>query len=517
MRRILIVVLPLAVIALAAASFPLGWWNRSDAALLALFTRENSRFLEFDGTRIHYLDEGEGPPILLIHGSNESVFAWDGVARELARNHRVIRFDVPDYGLSAPDAKGDYSIERDLARIEALRQHLGVDRLAVAGCSFGGVLAFSYAAAQPQRVTALVLVSSAGARQPDARFVPRPNALERWVGQYYRPRYVVERELSAVAGHAVDPAVVDEVHALVNRRGRIAEQRRRGAGVQRGAVAGNADNPRLGEVVAPTLVIWGEANRALPPSTAEVFRSLLKQARTEVVVLPGVGHKPEREAPREVAGHVQSFLAGAAAAATTDSSRIEAARRVVEAFRGGMGGGVAERTLALYHPDVVMYRTGGRPPVVGREAMRPIEEFHAVVRPQVTFHGLEFEARGARVAVSTRGATERAPLFAAMGLPQVTMRAMRDALEIEDGRIVVMREAGFKPSCERVMPQAIRSTLQWLRVTADPRLDVIAPGGRPRIDGTTAAPWIAAIGDWRRATGWTPPADAAADCGRFDP
>lgn len=200
-----------------------------------------------------------------------------------------------------------------------------------------------------------------------------------------------------------------------------------------------------------------------------------------------------------------------------DTARIQEARRIVKQFRDGMAGGIAERNLALYSEDVVMYRSDGRPPVVGREAMRPIEEFHAVVRPQVTYHGLEFEARGQRIVVSIRGATEKAPLFAAMGLPRMTMRAVQGAMEVEHGRIVVMREAGFKPSCERVIPEAIRLTLQWLREHGDPRLDVVAPGGRPRVDGTSAAPWIAAIGDWRLASGWAPPAAEVADCGRFDP
>jgi hypothetical protein len=104
-----------------------------------------------------------------------------------------------------------------------------------------------------------------------------------------------------------------------------------------------------------------------------------------------------------------------------------------------------------------------------------------------------------------------------MGLPRVTMRAVQGAVEVEHGRTVVMREAGFKPSCERVIPEAIRLTLQWLREHGDPRLDVVAPGGTPRVDGTSAAPWIAAIGDWRLASGWVPPAAEVADCGRFDP
>lgn len=198
-----------------------------------------------------------------------------------------------------------------------------------------------------------------------------------------------------------------------------------------------------------------------------------------------------------------------------DPARIKDARAVVEQFRDGMAGGNPERNLALYRDDVVMYRSDGRPPVVGREALRPIEEFHAVVRPQVTYHGLVFEPHGQRVVVSFRGATERAPLFAAMGLPRVTMRALQGAMEIEDGRILVMREAGFKPSCERVIPEAIRLTQQWMRERGDPRLDVVAPGGHPRVDGASAAPWIAAIGDWRRASGWAPLATDVEDCGRY--
>jgi pimeloyl-ACP methyl ester carboxylesterase len=303
-------VMVLVAVGALAASFPLGVWSHSDAWLLERYRRPDSKFLTFDGARIHYVDSGYGRAIVLIHGSNENLRAWDGVVRQLGSGVRVIRLDLPDYGLSSPVPSGRYATEDDVSRVDRLVEALGVRRFLIGGSSFGGIVAFTYAALHPEKVEGLVLISSAGAVNPNVAMLPRYNAIEKWVDQYYRPCYVIARDLKAVWGTDGQPpsALVDEVCAMTNRTGRLAQQRLRGAGAQRGRTRMNASNPYLARVTAPTLIIWGAQNRALPPSTTDVFRSLMTQTRPAVLLLPGVGHKPEREAPVAVADAIAKFV-----------------------------------------------------------------------------------------------------------------------------------------------------------------------------------------------------------------
>jgi len=293
-----------------AASFPLGLWSHSDAWLLEHYRRPDSRFLTLDGARIHYVDSGSGPALVLIHGSNENLRAWDGVVQQLGTDVRVIRLDLPDYGLSSPVPSARYATEDDVSRIDRLVQALGVSRFFIGGSSFGGIVAFTYAAVHAQKVEGLILISSAGAANPNLAVLPHYGAVEKWVDQYYRPCYVIARDLRAAWGTlGVPPSdLVDEVCAMTNRSGRLAQQRLRGAGAQRGRTPMNAGNPYLARVTAPTLIIWGEQNRALPPATTDVFRSLMTRTQPAVLLLPGVGHKPEREAPVAVADAVAKFI-----------------------------------------------------------------------------------------------------------------------------------------------------------------------------------------------------------------
>src|SRR5262245_26961034 len=72
------------------------------AELEARYARPPSRFVEVDGLRVHYRDEGQGPPLVLLHGSNSSLFTWEGWTRELSRSFRVISLDLPGHGLTGP-------------------------------------------------------------------------------------------------------------------------------------------------------------------------------------------------------------------------------------------------------------------------------------------------------------------------------------------------------------------------------------------------------------------------------
>jgi hypothetical protein len=75
------------------------------------YANEHSKFIEIDGMQVHYRIEGEGLPIVLIHGTASSLNTWDAWTAELTKTHKVIRMDLPAFGLTGPNATADYSIK----------------------------------------------------------------------------------------------------------------------------------------------------------------------------------------------------------------------------------------------------------------------------------------------------------------------------------------------------------------------------------------------------------------------
>ena len=154
----------LAVLALLVGLTLTFLW-RSDvprSELEARYAPPPSQFVELEGQRLHYRDEGEGPPLLLIHGTAASLHTWDGWVEALRTEYRLIRLDLPGFGLSGPNDRGNYSTEFRLQVIETWLDHLGIERCHVAGNSLGGFLAWRLALRAPQRVDRLILIDAAG-------------------------------------------------------------------------------------------------------------------------------------------------------------------------------------------------------------------------------------------------------------------------------------------------------------------------------------------------------------------
>lgn len=113
-----------------------------------------SRYIELDGFNLHYRDEGrrDKPALVLIHGVVASLHTWDGWVQAFAADYRIIRFDVPGFGLTGPARDGQYSAERMIKVFGLLLDYLGVSKASIAGNSLGGYIAWNFALAQPQRV-----------------------------------------------------------------------------------------------------------------------------------------------------------------------------------------------------------------------------------------------------------------------------------------------------------------------------------------------------------------------------
>jgi pimeloyl-ACP methyl ester carboxylesterase len=267
-----------------------------------------SRFVELDGVRVHYKDEGSGPALLLVHGSFGDLADWDGWVESLKGRWRVVRFDRPGAGLTGPVASGNYSLDRQLALVDALMDELGIERFAIAGASLGGPVAFRYAATRTERVTALVLLNSAGIEYGGRKgtTTPPPPSAYGWSVAPTVSRAEVRDTFATIVN---DPArrpdaFVErkfQLHAIVGREAEALTTIRQ---YERGT-----PERILAHVRAPSLVQWGSGNRALSTQTADAFAAALKNAAVvEKLVYPGAGHMIHVERPGQTAADAERFL-----------------------------------------------------------------------------------------------------------------------------------------------------------------------------------------------------------------
>ena len=298
------------LLALLAALAGAGWYlydpDKPRAELEAQWAPPPSRFIEVLGLRLHVRDTGprEAPVLLLIHGFGSSLHTWEAWAPLLEDRYRLIRLDLPGFGLTGPDASGDYTDERSIAVLRALLDRLGVPRAVVVGSSMGGRIAWRFAAAEPGRVARLVLMAPDGFAGPgrDYDTVPQVPTLMR-VLPYTLPRYLLRKVMANA--YAVPGVLTDQL--LERYRDMLLAP-----GVRRAILARLPQTvlpppePILATIRAPTLLLWGALDRAIPATHAADYLRALPDARA--VLLPGVGHVPMEEAPEASAAALRHFL-----------------------------------------------------------------------------------------------------------------------------------------------------------------------------------------------------------------
>jgi pimeloyl-ACP methyl ester carboxylesterase len=270
--------------------------------------------VEIDGLSIRYLAAGEGPPLVLLHGAGDNSLDWRWVLPALARKHRVYAPDLPGSPDSARPA-ADYSPAFFERFVASFVDALGIGRATFVGNSLGGLVAFRLALSEPTRVTALVLVDSAGLGSAVNLAFTSVNvpllgeaAIPFWrtsVGAYQRawgrtpllfahPPGSVPREWLAEQCRLARSPDYLEAHLTVLRA--LVDP-----GGQREVLV-----DRLPLLEIPTLVVWGARGRVFPESQAKDAAARLR--RGSLAVIPDCGHLPHVECPDRFVAALDQFL-----------------------------------------------------------------------------------------------------------------------------------------------------------------------------------------------------------------
>lgn len=278
--------------------------------IVAKYADPDSRFVVLegnDGINVHYKDEGSGPAVLLVHSSTGDLKDYDTWADILGDDYRVVRLDLPAFGLTGPVPSGNYSIDRFLTLVDGLMDHLGIERFAIAGASYGGLVAFRYAGTRTDRVTGLVLLNSAG-----IEYGGRGGTTERVrdTSAVFVPKRFTTEEMGSNLRYSVNDTtnITEELIRRKTDYWNVTGRDREGFIAMQMYERGNPERV-LARVRAPALVMWGGASRALSPETAQAFVDAMKNARsTEKIIFEGGGHFLHISRPEATGRAVKAFL-----------------------------------------------------------------------------------------------------------------------------------------------------------------------------------------------------------------
>lgn len=251
-----------------------------------------SNIIEIDGVKLNYTCQGDGRPLIIMHGWGCNISTVASITAVAARQCKVYTIDFPGFG-NSPEPPGVWGIEEYTRLIEGMVKKLGIVNPMLLGHSFGGRVGILYASRNP--VEKLILVDAAGVK-------PRRSL------KYYFKVYTYKagRRLAYLM-YSKDKAdrMVEE------KRKKSASADYLAASPRMRAILSKCVNEDLcgvmPDIKAPTLLIWGENDTATPLRDAKIMERLIPEAG--LVSFPGCGHYSFLDNPRQFAAVLQSFLA----------------------------------------------------------------------------------------------------------------------------------------------------------------------------------------------------------------
>ena len=266
----------------------------------------SSKFLNWNGTNIHYTDEGSGPTVLMIHGFGGSFMDFATLDSLIKNRYRVIRVDLPGFGLSDfPQLdENDRDYEKMYSRFfNYFLDTLNIDSMYLAGNSMGGMMSWLLAVEHPDKVKKMVLLNSAGYDMENTR--KKLKFSNEWLQTIFQrgiPEFVISGALKNIF-YAKSENVSFKIKRTAdfwNKEGNLPVIF---------ALASSHDFPDttlIRSVNCPTLIIWGKQDNLIPCAMADRFHRDIPNSRE--IIYDSCGHAPMIERPLDVERDVIRFF-----------------------------------------------------------------------------------------------------------------------------------------------------------------------------------------------------------------
>ncbi len=278
------------------------WPSWATASSIAAMAKKSA--VTIDGAELHVLEEGSGSPLVFGHGYLFDHTMYDGQAKDLSPDYRVVRFDWRAHGLSETP-EGRWTMEDQGGDFARVMDSLGIESAVVVGQSMGGMAALHLALEHPERVRGLVLIDTSAAAEAWYRRL-KYAGLVTMVGLFGMRRWILEQAAAVSFCRSFRRRHPETVQYWTGRwAGLNVDYLRRTVAVP---VGRPSVVHRLHEIAAPALVIYGAEDRTTPFRDSRQLASGLRHARLEI--LPDTGHMSPIERPDKVSRLIRAFLQG---------------------------------------------------------------------------------------------------------------------------------------------------------------------------------------------------------------
>jgi haloalkane dehalogenase len=289
-------------------------------AALAPFTRPawvdsalypfTDRFVEVDGCRVHYVDEGSGPPLLFLHGNPTWSFLYRNLIQSLKGSFRCIALDYPGFGLSTARAGYDFRVASHAEVVEKFIEALDLRGLTMMVQDWGGAIGLTAAARHPERLRALVIGNTVAWRVNGKRhYEIFGRVMGGGFGRFLNTRlnFFVKVMVPANVKKARLSSGVKAAYAgpfpTVESRRPVAVMPHEVLAAGDFLEALHGALPKLAHL--PALIVWGDKDIAFKAEERETFERLFPKHRTQI--LAGAGHYIQEDAPDEIVGAIRAW------------------------------------------------------------------------------------------------------------------------------------------------------------------------------------------------------------------